>query len=203
MFRFRAIDSRQAEFLLRTRLSPPAARERAVDRSDPPVRQALAAALRMADRDRLRRLLADCGDLGVHRLDDAEVRRRLLAALDSGRLVLCECEAPSLTPPPRKVEQEVEPAAPVRPQPPRPTEEETHWIEIVLLGEDEEPLPGFKWTIELPDGELREGVLDERGRARLDDIPGGTCRVSFPELDQDAWEVNTRPPAHVTGVPAR
>lgn len=61
------------------------------------------------------------------------------------------------------------------------------WIEIQLVGEDDAPLPGERWTVALPDGSTRSGVTGEDGVARLEGIPAGTCRVSFPDLDRDAW----------------
>jgi hypothetical protein len=31
------------------------------------------------------------------------------------------------------------------------------------------------------------GVLDARGRARVDGVPEGSCQVTFPELHGDDW----------------
>jgi hypothetical protein len=62
------------------------------------------------------------------------------------------------------------------------------WVEIELVGEDDEPIPGARYRITAPGGTVREGELDEEGRARLDGIAPGACRVTFPELDEDAWE---------------
>ena len=63
------------------------------------------------------------------------------------------------------------------------------WIEIKLVGEDDEPIPGERYSITLPDGEtVAEGTLDEKGEARVEGIEKGDCRVTFPDLDQDAWE---------------
>jgi hypothetical protein len=42
-------------------------------------------------------------------------------------------------------------------------------------------------VVALPDGSTRAGVTGEDGVARLEGIPPGTCRVSFPDLDRDAW----------------
>ncbi|HEV2147591.1 MAG TPA: hypothetical protein VGR37_09340, partial [Longimicrobiaceae bacterium] len=63
----------------------------------------------------------------------------------------------------------------------------TDWIEVRLVGEDDRPIPGVRWVIVLPDGSRRQGRLDGDGVARVEGIPSGTCRVSFPELDRDAW----------------
>jgi len=49
-------------------------------------------------------------------------------------------------------------------------------------------VPGEKYRITLADGEtVAEGTLDEKGFARVDGIETGTCKVTFPEKDQEAW----------------
>lgn len=67
-------------------------------------------------------------------------------------------------------------------------EEEKSWIEIELVGEDEQPIPGEKYRITLPDGRVDEGTLDGNGFARVDGIDPGTCQITFPDLDKEAWE---------------
>jgi hypothetical protein len=61
------------------------------------------------------------------------------------------------------------------------------WIEVQLIGEDDKPIPNQKYTIALPGGATKSGTLDENGSVRIEGIPAGTCNVSFPDLDQDAW----------------
>jgi hypothetical protein len=61
------------------------------------------------------------------------------------------------------------------------------WLEIVLRDEQNQPLPGARYRVTLPDGAVQEGVLDGNGSARWDDLDPGTCRVSFPDLDAKAW----------------
>lgn len=70
-------------------------------------------------------------------------------------------------------------AAPVKEEP----KEEKHWIEIELLSEDppHEPIAGAKYIIELPDKSIIEGYLDEKGKARVDGVKPGECKVTFPE----------------------
>jgi hypothetical protein len=47
----------------------------------------------------------------------------------------------------------------------------------------------MKYRITLPDGEtVAEGTLDDKGFARVDGIEPGTCKITFPDLDKDAWE---------------
>ncbi len=63
----------------------------------------------------------------------------------------------------------------------------TAWIEIVLVGEDDKPIPGERYRIKFSDGTIKEGELDSEGRARFEGIARGQCEVTFPELDKDAW----------------
>lgn len=62
-----------------------------------------------------------------------------------------------------------------------------HWIEIQLVDEDGAGIPGADYVIVTPDNERHSGVTGKNGIARLDDIPPGQCRITFPELDRDAW----------------
>ena len=62
------------------------------------------------------------------------------------------------------------------------------WIEIRMIGEDDKPLANEAYRIQLADGQLREGQLDAQGAVRLEGIDPGTCLVTFPDLDQEAWE---------------
>ena len=70
-----------------------------------------------------------------------------------------------------------------------------HAIELELVGEDDEPIPFARYEIELPNGDRRHGRLDRSGRAEVRNIrEPGQCRVSFPDLDEEAWEpVDTQP----------
>ncbi|NLF29751.1 MAG: carboxypeptidase regulatory-like domain-containing protein [Planctomycetes bacterium] len=63
------------------------------------------------------------------------------------------------------------------------------WIEVELVDMDDRPVPGEAYEITLPDGEtVASGTLDEKGLARINGIEPGTCRISFPNLDEEAWE---------------
>lgn len=76
-------------------------------------------------------------------------------------------------------------------KPHNPTEEEIEeksWIEIEMVDEEDEPVPGEKYKITLPDNSVAEGTLDGKGFARVEGIDEGTCKITFPELDKDAWE---------------
>jgi len=68
-------------------------------------------------------------------------------------------------------------------------EEKKSWIEIELVDEEDNPVPGERYKVTLPDGKtVAEGTLDEKGFARVEGIDPGTCKITFPNLDKDAWE---------------
>jgi hypothetical protein len=68
-------------------------------------------------------------------------------------------------------------------------EKKPHWIEIKLVDTEGNPVPGEKYKITLPDGStVAEGTLDGKGFARVDGIDPGTCKVTFPNLDESVWK---------------
>jgi type VI secretion system secreted protein VgrG len=68
------------------------------------------------------------------------------------------------------------------------TPPKTGWIEIVMVGEDGNPISGEPYSITLPDGTVADGTLDEKGLARVEGFVPGSCQITFPNLDQEAWE---------------
>jgi hypothetical protein len=71
---------------------------------------------------------------------------------------------------------------------PKEEEKKQVWIEIELVGEDDKPLAGEKYRVTLPDNTVDEGTLDQNGWARVEGFEEGACKITFPDLDQDAWE---------------
>jgi hypothetical protein len=70
----------------------------------------------------------------------------------------------------------------------RQPEQDVHWIEIVLLDEDYQPVADEPYELQLPDGAVRTGRLNRQGKAYVADIPTpGTCRVCFPQIDRREW----------------
>jgi len=67
-------------------------------------------------------------------------------------------------------------------------QQEKSWIEIKLVDENNDPVPGERYRIEMPDGKIAEGSLDQNGYAKVNRIKPGTCKVTFPKLDTAAWE---------------
>lgn len=69
------------------------------------------------------------------------------------------------------------------PAPPR--EPEVGWLALELVDDQEPPRPvaNEPFVVRLPDGGQVEGTLDAQGRARIDKIPVGLCKVEFPGRD--------------------
>jgi hypothetical protein len=68
-------------------------------------------------------------------------------------------------------------------------EEDTYWVDIELLGENGEPVPGQEYWVYSPDGAtVGSGTTDENGRASLSVVGSGTYLFTVPDLDEEAWE---------------
>ena len=65
----------------------------------------------------------------------------------------------------------------------------TSWVLIELVDEKSAPVPAERYRVELPDGSIVDGVLDRKGRARIEGIDPGSCKVSFPERDAKDWKL--------------
>ncbi len=66
--------------------------------------------------------------------------------------------------------------------------EKKAWIEIILVDLDGKPMPGVKYRITPPGGAPKEGRLNEHGQAGLYEIEPGSCKITFPDLDKEAWD---------------
>jgi hypothetical protein len=73
-------------------------------------------------------------------------------------------------------------------QPAEKKKEKKAWIEIILVDLEGKPVPGVKYRITPPGGQPVEGRLNEHGQAGLYMIEPGNCKITFPDLDKDAWE---------------
>jgi len=68
-------------------------------------------------------------------------------------------------------------------------EKKKSWIGIELVDEEDQPVAGEKYEITLPDDSVAKGTLDQNGFARVEGLEAAvTCKVTFPNLDKDAWE---------------
>lgn len=63
------------------------------------------------------------------------------------------------------------------------------FVEFQLIGEDGNGIGYEEYAITLPGGKVITGELDAAGLVRVDGIPAGTCQLSFPKLDKEAWVV--------------
>ncbi len=68
------------------------------------------------------------------------------------------------------------------------TKVKKEWIEIILVDLDGNPMPGVKYRITPPNGASVEGNLNQYGQAGLYQIDPGNCKITFPDLDKDAWD---------------
>ena len=60
--------------------------------------------------------------------------------------------------------------------------------DIEMVDEEGKPVAGEPYKVILPDGQTAaEGTLDNKGRAKVEGFDPGSCKVSFPNLDKDAW----------------
>lgn len=137
------------------------------------------------NRTSLRRALDDAMPGGAtYRMSDAAVVAKVASMLESGQLRLQD--GPRI---PTDVSDHTWDQAEVAPPPAKDAKKavETTWIEIRLIGEDKKPIPGERYRIELPDGSVREGSLNDKGAARVEGIDPGQCEVTFPALDKEAW----------------
>lgn len=66
--------------------------------------------------------------------------------------------------------------------------QEKTWVEIVLVDMEGKPRPGVRYRVKLPGGEVKEGQLNSYGQAGFYELDPGSCKVTFPELDAEAWE---------------
>lgn len=70
----------------------------------------------------------------------------------------------------------------------KPDKTKKGWIEVSMLYEsNSKPVPGLRFEVKLPDGTVAGGSLDEKGCGRVEGFDSGSCEVSFPDLDKDAW----------------
>ena len=69
----------------------------------------------------------------------------------------------------------------------RKTDTKLTWIQVVMVDEDDVPMPGIRYRMRITDGSTREGTLDSAGSVRVNGIDPGTCEVTFPDLDAREW----------------
>ena len=123
------------------------------------------------------------GGHGVATKSDAEVLDVLAWMMVLGQVRVEEVH-PEVLPLPSAPPPPVAQAAP----PAKKEESQLTWVGIELIGEDDKPIPGAEYEIELADGRIERGTLDTDGQVTIQAIRKGTCKVRFPALDADSWE---------------
>jgi hypothetical protein len=116
------------------------------------------------------------GGCGADRLRTTELRDRVAHALRTRRLHAFRTSRPISVEQPRKEE------------PLGPAGDETTWIEIELLDEDDLPIADERYRVEASDGRVFEGTTDHNGRAYVEGVTPGTCKVTFLGIDASSWK---------------
>ncbi len=62
------------------------------------------------------------------------------------------------------------------------------WIKLKMVDEAGKPVTGLSYRVTAPDGRVASGTTNEKGEAEVKNIDPGSCKISFPTLDQEAWE---------------
>ncbi|GJQ30609.1 MAG: hypothetical protein HBSAPP03_24930 [Phycisphaerae bacterium] len=66
--------------------------------------------------------------------------------------------------------------------------EKKGWIEVCLVDMSGNPVCGEEVEVVDPDDEAHYTSTNDKGVARVDGITEGSCKVTFPRLDAEAWE---------------
>ncbi len=67
-------------------------------------------------------------------------------------------------------------------------EEELGWVAVELKDDLGNPVPGERYRVELPDGAIVEGNLDDKGYAKVAKTKRGDCKIEFPDIHPDEWK---------------
>ncbi len=96
---------------------------------------------------------------------------------------------PDEPPPPPPIPARLAPVVAVLPGVP------DSWIEICLTDDTGAPVAFEPFEIRYSNGSREEGVLDERGFARVEGLMKGKYQVVFPSREEAWWKPDTSPPA--------
>ena len=136
--------------------------------------------------DEIRLALHDLGDPSpfAKRPGRDDLRRSLERALRHGQLFIEEAQVPLVPPLPEPPEDQPEPFP--------SSDADLTFIAIEVRDQDGKLVRDRRYRIELPDGEVHEGLTGFDGKARVDGIvQGGTATVTLPPPDAGS----TPPPA--------
>jgi hypothetical protein len=66
---------------------------------------------------------------------------------------------------------------------------EDAWIEVLVVDDENQPVAGVEYEIELSDGRVQRGRTSEHGILRYEDMPEGSCKVRLLSVDARGWDV--------------
>ncbi|PRQ10204.1 hypothetical protein [Enhygromyxa salina] len=67
-------------------------------------------------------------------------------------------------------------------------DEQPHWVEILLVGEDDSGIVGIMCEVTLATGKVVRRRTDRHGIVRIEGITSAAnCTVTFPNFDEGAW----------------
>ncbi len=72
---------------------------------------------------------------------------------------------------------------------PAPAVVEDEWVDVVVVDQDDRPVPLLDYEIRLSDGRVRQGRTNEHGRLYYDELPPGDCELVLLGVDGDLWEL--------------
>ncbi len=62
------------------------------------------------------------------------------------------------------------------------------WISIELKDADGKPIPRELYQAVFPNGRTVRGRLDKEGKARIEGVPSGEAKITFPRRDKGEWK---------------
>lgn len=127
-------------------------------------------------------------ELGSRRPEHVRHHGARTSAADPDAHVICY-ELPAV--PPRVTPVVIESYAPPKAMPSEPQpmfDEQLHWVEILLVGEDDVGIAGVECEVTLATGKVIKRRTDRHGIVRIEGIASAAnCSVSFPRIDEAAW----------------
>ncbi|WP_165704060.1 hypothetical protein [Enhygromyxa salina] len=122
-----------------------------------------------------------------HRVGRASVAEAMGADPSANKLVCHELPSvvPRVTP---GVIERYEPPQAMSSEPQPMFDEQPHWVEILLVGEDDVGIAGAECEVTLATGKVVRRRTDRHGIVRIEGITSAAnCKVSFPQIDEAAW----------------
>jgi hypothetical protein len=119
-------------------------------------------------------------------LGDEDVIDALAARIAQGKLTLVTLR-PEEAPVPPLQGDEAPAGPPEAVEPPNEVKEPDEWLEITLVDDVGQPMAGAAYRVELENGAVLEGYLDDSGKKRFEGISKGSAKVIFPELEEEDW----------------